>query len=282
MDKKIGKMYKIRALTDHVYGISSSMVMTYLVVGKTSAMVIDTAYGFLDLSQAVRSVTDLPLIVINTHGHVDHSGGNFYFDTPTCIHPADEEVYYRHNAPELHRLVEKTLRSVQHLIFWRTLITKHPEENDSNRANFDRWIFLKDGDRFDLGGLTAEIIHIPGHTPGRVAIFVPELRLLFASDGANAAPYLFLPESTSLSVYAGSLRKLERYDFDYILTGHSSKLFPREELQKWIHVAENADLSTAKKQRNEIAPGVEIFQCWAKDDKKHKGPQVLIDPTKGV
>ena len=52
----------------------------YLVVGKDRACVIDTMNGYNNLYQAVRKLTEKPLIVINTHGHPDHILGNVYFD----------------------------------------------------------------------------------------------------------------------------------------------------------------------------------------------------------
>ena len=48
----------------------------YLLVGEEKAMLIDTAYGEGDLRAMVESITDKPVMVCNTHGHFDHTGGN--------------------------------------------------------------------------------------------------------------------------------------------------------------------------------------------------------------
>lgn len=282
MDRSARKMYRLKELLPGVYGISSSVVMTYLVVGKESAMLVDTAYGFGGLDQAVREVTNLPVTVVNTHGHIDHSGGNFCFDTPTCIHEADVEVYRRHNAPVFHRELEKSLKLFDRILFWRDLLPKHPEANDDKRANFNNFRFVKEGDAFDLGGLTARIIEIPGHTQGSIAVLFPEKQLIVTSDGACGGTYLFLPESTDLPTYIGSLRKLEKLDFDYILTGHSSKLFRKSVLKDWLHVAQHLDLEHGKPDKGQsiVSPGVTPVRCWAKDDPKHKGPSIVVDPNK--
>jgi hydroxyacylglutathione hydrolase len=42
--------------------------------------------------------------------------------------------------------------------------------------------FLEDGDVIDLGGLTAEVIHSAGHTPGHLCFFFREIETLFLSD----------------------------------------------------------------------------------------------------
>lgn len=281
MDKQLKKIYRIKELMPGVYSIGSSAVMCFLIVGKTGAMLVDTAYGFGDLNEVVKQITELPVTVVNSHCHVDHSGGNFFFDTPVYIHAADRDLYKRHNSPELHRFMEQGLSLFNKIIFWRTLVPKHPEENDAQRENFDNFRFVHDGDTFDLGDLTAEIICIPGHTQGSIAILFREMKLLITSDGANSGTYLFLPESTTVATYVESLHKLERYNYDKILTGHTDTLFPRSALQEWIHVAEHPGFSHAKEDKESlVAPGVIPLIVWAEDDPKHKGPSMHIDRNK--
>ncbi|HUN54658.1 MAG TPA: MBL fold metallo-hydrolase [Smithella sp.] len=41
---------------------------------------------------------------------------------------------------------------------------------------------LKEGDRFDLGGVTCEVYEVPGHTGDSLAFFIPEIRALFAGE----------------------------------------------------------------------------------------------------
>jgi len=41
---------------------------------------------------------------------------------------------------------------------------------------------LKEGDRFDLGGVTCEVYQVPGHTGDSLAFFIPESRALFAGE----------------------------------------------------------------------------------------------------
>ena len=47
-----------------------------LVIGQHEALLFDTCTGVEDLYGAVRKLTDLPLRVLNSHGHFDHIGGN--------------------------------------------------------------------------------------------------------------------------------------------------------------------------------------------------------------
>ena len=51
-----------------------------MIVGKEKAMLIDTGHGYGNLKQVVKSITDKPLYIVNTHGHLDHTSGNAQFE----------------------------------------------------------------------------------------------------------------------------------------------------------------------------------------------------------
>ena len=51
----------------------------YVVTGSNRALVVDTCFGYEDYAEVVAYITDLPVIVVNTHAHGDHCGGNGYF-----------------------------------------------------------------------------------------------------------------------------------------------------------------------------------------------------------
>lgn len=63
----------------------------YLIQGTERALLLDTVNGQENLHDIVRTLTDLPLVVVNTHGHGDHIGGNVFFEE-AWLHPADNEV----------------------------------------------------------------------------------------------------------------------------------------------------------------------------------------------
>ena len=60
----------------------------YLVEGDEQALLIDDGLGVADLFAYIKPLTNLPLIIVNTHAHPDHCGGDFQFDE-VFIHPAD-------------------------------------------------------------------------------------------------------------------------------------------------------------------------------------------------
>lgn len=72
--------YTVVQLGKDTWMIRSMMVQMFLIAGEKQAMLLDTGVGMGDLKAQVEKLTDKPVIVVNTHGHVDHAGGNFQFD----------------------------------------------------------------------------------------------------------------------------------------------------------------------------------------------------------
>ena len=270
MKQKQTNYFSVKELIPGVYGFSNCAVSSFLIVGKERSLLFDTGYGVADLKQAVEEITKLPLVVVNSHGHFDHTVGNSCFPGPYYMHKADLEVYHRHNSPESRRMGLEAVQKFQRILFFLHWIPKDLDVNAYlNGMPEDDFHFIEEGYTFDLGGVTAEVVEIPGHTPGSIGLLVKEKRLFLASDGVNANTWLFLPESQKLSVYQDTLKKIQQLDFDYLLTGHSLKLEPKANLQDYLAVAMNPDIENAAVQKpNAFAPGVTPLRCL---DKANRG-----------
>ena len=75
-----GKMVQKRTIQkklfmDGFYILDDERVRQFLIVGKEEALLIDTGFEDSHVYQAVRSITDLPVQVLMTHGDRDHAGG---------------------------------------------------------------------------------------------------------------------------------------------------------------------------------------------------------------
>ena len=72
--------FKVKKISEKVWRISDNDIDNiYLVEGRDSAMLIDNGVGAVNLIDFVKSITQLPLIVVNTHSHPDHTGSNHQF-----------------------------------------------------------------------------------------------------------------------------------------------------------------------------------------------------------
>lgn len=190
----------MKQLNDHIWLMDDHHEATgYLIVGKEKAMVIDTMNGYENIMDIVRTITDLPVVVVNTHGHCDHIFGNWAFDN-AHLHPDDFALANSHfHFPEFMENCEK------HSL---TMPTFSP---------------VSDGDIFDIGGLTFQVVALPEHTPGGICLLLKEDRILFTGDGINHHLWMQLDESLSIRELMNNLDKImwvKEYA-DRILHGHA-------------------------------------------------------------
>ena len=185
----------------------------YLVEGKESAALLDTGIGLGDISAYVKTLTDKPLIVLITHGHLDHAMGSGTFDAsvPLYMSPLDLKVYEKHTSLPMRKNYWKSTQN----LFSRF---KDPDQLPwKTPALPQRFLPLKPGDCFDLGGETVEICPGAGHTPGCVTILLQNHRILLLGDAVNNFTYLFDENTLPVSTLRNTLSTLResvngRYD----------------------------------------------------------------------
>ena len=80
----------------NLYYVGDRKVTSHLIDTGDGLILFDTGYGFGSLLELVRRITNKPLYVLNSHGHVDHACGNAQFGG-AYIHPADMQLGREHN-----------------------------------------------------------------------------------------------------------------------------------------------------------------------------------------
>jgi glyoxylase-like metal-dependent hydrolase (beta-lactamase superfamily II) len=172
----------------------------YLIVGEKRALLFDTGMGISDIKNVTDELTKLPIVVLNSHTHDDHVGGNWEFST---IYGMDTD-FTRENARGSRADAQTEITPDQ-------ICGALPKGFDAKAYATRPWkitAYTRDGDRFDLGSRTVEVIATPGHTPDAISLIDRANGLLFTGDTYYPAPiWLFRPE-TDLDAYAASIRRL--------------------------------------------------------------------------
>jgi len=232
--------YAITQLNPWLYSLHDPLeVFCYLAVGKDRALLFDTCHGVGNLPEAIREITDKPVTVVISHGHVDHANGAWQFGE-AWLHPADRELYREHTSEEFRRNVVKQLADGQ--------ITPPAGFDPESyvKAGIGNLKELKIARVFDLGGLQLEVVSMEGHTAGSVGLLSREQRLLLVSDAASSHEWLFLKESLPISRYLATLERTMALPFDTFFTGHSNTFHTRADLQKFISAARHASIGKAE------------------------------------
>jgi len=229
-----------------VYEITPSLFVFYeprhyeetivnLVIGEQKAVLIDTGCGIGDLRKAVEAITTLPVMVVNTHTHLDHLGSNRQFDDIAMFdHPLSRRTATYGADP----------RTLQTDLMSENLITKPwPQGFDLGKATLppfkvSRW--LKDGEQIDLGGRTLEVIYTPGEATNHICLLDRTNRILFCGDILLHGPIWTHMEGGSLQDLATSYRRLMDYfdAFDYLMPGHNEPWLDKNLLPKALDGAD--------------------------------------------
>lgn len=201
-----------------ITGLGGSLYM-YLLEGKDKALLIDTAYGFCDIKAYCEKLTDKPIIAVNTHGHLDHAGGNGYFT----------EVYMHEKAPMDYKTFEEGPCDITKL--------PHPD--------FEQ-IFLREGDSIELGERKIEVIDITSHSNGSLAFLDSSHRLLYCGDELESSQvlmYEMVPNKQKtyrlkehVEKHKNNMEKLWmlRNRFDFCCPGHNGAPIAKEYITDFI------------------------------------------------
>jgi len=220
-------------------------VISYLVVGKEKAALIDTGLGIGNVKKLAEQFTKLPIMVVNTHRHYDHIGQNYMFDEVAIL-----------DAPSARQAAENGCSKAEMSRLLAEGMLSKPLPDDFDPGNYHvppfkvtRW--LKDCDIIDLGDRNLEILHTPGHSTDSLCLLDRNARLLWTGDTFyTGAIYVHLPDS-DLDAF---IRSYERM---IALAPAYEKLMPSHN-EPWIHKSMLKEvLEAAKKIRAGDAEYVE-------------------------
>ena len=177
----------IRQIDPLTWIIDEEGVRFFLLAGSRKALMIDSGMKTENAKEIGVSLTDLPIELLNTHADRDHINCNDQFET-VYMNPAEASNYYG-----------SCERRGEIIPVW-------------------------DGDVLDLGERELEIIHIPGHTPGSIAILDVRNRRLFSGDSVQDGSIFMFGVQREMHAYRHSLKRLEGYGerFDEIYPSHGT------------------------------------------------------------
>ena len=219
--------------------IEDGGVRFFLLAGSERALLIDSGMNCRNARDIAAALTPLPLELLNTHADIDHIGSNAQFES-FYMHPAEEPNYRRSGKP-------------------------------------GAIVPIEDGDVLDLGGRRLEIIHLPGHTPGSVAVLDAKRRALISGDPIQEHGHIFMfGAHRNLRDYVESLRRLagRTADFDEIWPSHGDFPIGPDVVMRLCDGAENvlagkvrgrpAEIHGAKITAYDL--GFTILLCGRQDD----------------
>ncbi|MBP1910927.1 MBL fold metallo-hydrolase [Thermococcus stetteri] len=195
--KRVAKdLYKIKA--------GKYSAFSYLITADINVL-IDTGL-MSDYPRLEEALLELGLrpgdidIVLNTHEHCDHVGGNLYLQDVAVIGA------YKYAAVKIRYGDDEVMRC-----------RHHGELFPGSKVH----LWLNNADVIDAGSWVLKVVHTPGHTSGSMCLYEPRKRVLFSGDTLFANGTVSnIYDSGSLGEYFNSLRLLKTLKIDHLYPGH--------------------------------------------------------------
>lgn len=244
-------------VTDRITRIQDILgTCLYLVEGDERACLLDTGDGFGNLGEYVKTLTDKPVFVVLTHGHLDHVGGACFFDE-VYMNPKDDVVYDEHSTVEF--------RYHKNQAKWPAVADIPMEEYNPPYEGEKKELY--DGQVFDLGNCHIEMIEVPGHTQGMTCALIQEERYIVFGDACGVFVLLYNEQSSTVSEYKKSLERLKTYEdrYDHIIRNHGTFQSPKELLDNVIECCDSILDGTADNVEIDFS-GERLLLCKAVDE----------------
>jgi len=245
------EVYNVAAETYAIYEPhQSEEVISYLILGNEKAILFDTGMGISDIKKVVRELTRLPILVLNSHTHNDHVGGNWEFRS-----------IYSMETPFSERNARGSREDAQAEIAPGEICGELPKSFNPKTYRTRPWTitrYIHDDNTIDLGGRTIEIIATPGHTPDAISLYDRANGLLFTGDTYYPATiWLYRPE-TDLNAYANSIQRLADLapHVKVVLGAHNIPVAPPSVLPELVQAF--ADLRAGKATCKPDKPGRQV------------------------
>ncbi|WP_428033427.1 MBL fold metallo-hydrolase [Amphritea sp.] len=197
--------------------------------GRDADLLVDSGMGICSLKQAASDLFERSITAVATHTHHDHVGS---------LHEFSVRVVHRLEAPSMcsgaHKLslltadypddMKKALADVGCPLPEHSLLSAYPEKG-FNPANvtlqgIEPTRLVDEGDRIDLGDLNFEILHLPGHSPGSIALWEEKMGWFFSGDAIYDGPLLDNISGACVEDYLVTMERLLKLPVQSVYPGH--------------------------------------------------------------
>jgi cyclase len=189
------------------------------VVTSAGVVVVDTPQlptKAVEMRRAAETIGEIRYL-INTEHHVDHIFGNYYFKgAGTVVNHRGVYENFMVVTPDLDPFAYAA----------EAIPTDDPEgeeifpDRDEYYEDPNKGAIVFDGNlTLSVGGHTFELIHTPGHTPGQLAVYVPEERVVFTGDTIFSECQTWLMTS-DVDQWLHALETIKQLDVDHVIPGH--------------------------------------------------------------
>ena len=186
-------------------------------------IVVDAGLGVVALRTAIPGLFARDPLVVLTHAHLDHVGGAPAF-AARAAHHAEADLLAAGVPASLYGAELYAALGIDAEPVPELMITVRPEpgyDPASYRIGpITLQHLLDDGDRVDLGGRELTVLHLPGHTPGSIALLEEHTGTLYSGDVVYEGGLIDDLPNSDVADYRRSMEFLAGLDVAVVHPGH--------------------------------------------------------------
>jgi glyoxylase-like metal-dependent hydrolase (beta-lactamase superfamily II) len=181
--------------------------------GRDRDLLVDSGMGVVSLSRHVALVTERPPIAVATHTHWDHIGSHHEF-ADRAVHPLEASVLAAPTRQTSYAANSVTAEKEAEIFERLPPAPYRAEHYEIEPAPPTR--LLDEGDIVDLGNRHFRVLHLPGHSPGSIALWEAATGTLFSGDVVYDGELL----DDVVEDYVASMERLRDLPVRVVYGGH--------------------------------------------------------------
>lgn len=181
--------------------------------GRERDLLIDSGMGIVSLKNSLPWLDERPMTVVASHTHVDHIGCHHEF-AHCAVHRAEAATLLapnRYNTIAASYLTDAMFEGDIPAGFSSATYTVQGVRPE---------LLLEEGDVIDLGDRAFEVLHLPGHSPGSIALWEQASGTLFSGDVLYQGPLIDDFHHSVAEEYVASMHRLRELPVRVVHAGH--------------------------------------------------------------
>jgi glyoxylase-like metal-dependent hydrolase (beta-lactamase superfamily II) len=206
---------------------------SFLILGRQRDILVDSGMGVAALRPVVDRLSSRPRLLFTTHAHIDHVGSHPEFpDCEILVHPAEADELARpgrqglrfpkRSAEEIAELRRSGIEPSEFML--EAVPFAGYDLETYRRAPVTPTRLVSEGDIVDTGDRQFEVLHLPGHSPGSIALWERSSASLFSGDAIYDGVIVDNLPGSDIKIYRATMKRLAELPVAQVFGGHNAPM----------------------------------------------------------
>jgi glyoxylase-like metal-dependent hydrolase (beta-lactamase superfamily II) len=202
----------------------------FLILGRKRDILVDSGMGVAALRPVIDRLSSRPRLVFTTHAHIDHVGSHPEFaDCEILVHPAEADELARPGLQGL-RFPKRSAEAIASSGMEASdfMVEAVPfagyDLETYRRAPVKPTQLVSEGDIVETGDREFEVLHLPGHSPGSMALWERSSGWLFSGDAIYDGVIVDDLRGSDVKIYRATMKRLSELPVAQVFGGHNAPM----------------------------------------------------------